>query len=140
MFGLQVWHFLFFIILWVLGILGIALGIYTVFNFRIQTYIYIYIYIYIIFFFFVFVMILGIYIFSVILFYFLVLFLISLNLGIWILLPDVCYHWNIPCISPLKYHTLNFVRIWEDLTIFSTMNLEFMTHTSHLDVSPICVQ
>ena len=45
-----------------------------------------------------------------------------------------------PLYYPLKYHTLNFVRIAEDLTIFATMNFEFMTHTGHLDISPICVQ
>ena len=122
-----------------IGYTGYSFG-YTVFNFRIQTYIYIYIYIYIIFFFFFF-MNLGIYIFSVIFFFFFG-FIFNfiefrhLNLAAQCLLPL----WNLPCITPLKYHALNFVRIGEDLTIFSTIDLEFMTHTSHLDISPICVQ
>ena len=144
MFGLQLWHFLFFIILWVLGILGIALGIlFSILESKhiyIYLYIYLFLFIYLIFFFFFF-MNLGIYIFSVIFFFFFG-FIFNfiefrhLNLAAQCLLPL----WNLPCITPLKYHALNFVRIGEDLTIFSTIDLEFMTRTSHLDISPICVQ
>ena len=129
-----------------IGYTGYSFG-YTVFNFRIQTFIYIYIYIYIyillFFYFFIFIfffMNLGIYIFSFIFFSFFI-FIFNfffefrhLNLVAQCLL----LLWNLPCITP--WSTLNFVRIAEDLTTFSTMNLEFMTHTSHIDISPICVQ
>ena len=114
---------------------------YTVSSFRMQTFIYIYIYIFFYFFIFYFFMNLGIYLFYYFFLFFIFIFNFflefrHLNLAAQCLLPL----WNLPCITPLKYHTLNFVRTGEDLTIFSTMNLEFMTHTSHLDISPIWVQ